>query len=90
MAKGRRPYKALQKIIERHNGKMTYQRNGYRYGAWIISQGEKVAIIEAMGNKSFPALDTLFVPRVEFPKTWADYGPALVEGAEAKFLALLK
>jgi hypothetical protein len=84
----RRAYGKLREIIERHGGSMAYRRQGYRYGAWEISLGGKKAIIEAMGCRSFPRLDRLFVPAVLNPRTWDDYRNELVANAEEKLLAL--
>ena len=84
-----RAYGKLRDIIERRGGSMAYRRQGYRYGAWEISLDGKRAVIEAMGARTFPAFDSLFVPRVENPKTWDDYSATLVSDAEQQLLALL-
>jgi hypothetical protein len=85
----RRAYGKLRDIIERRGGRMEYRRQGYRYGAWEISLKGKSAIIEAMGCKTFPKLDRLFIPNSPHPKTWDDYGPELVADGERKLIALL-
>lgn len=68
---------------------MTYERYGYRHGAWIISLNGKTHIIEATGSRSFPELDKLFVPDVPNPRTWDDYRNELVRNSEEQLLALL-
>src|SRR5450756_2472105 len=82
-------YDSIQALVERLGGTMIYQRAGYRYGAWIITIGEQRAVLEASGNRSFPPLDTLYVPRVPHPKHWDDYKNELVPDAEAGLMALL-
>ena len=68
---------------------MTYEREGYRYGAWVIRIGESHVTIEAGGNKSFPELDRLYVPRVPNPMHWDDYLDELVPNAETRLLSML-
>jgi len=68
---------------------MTYERKGYRYGAWAIRIGESSVTIEAGGNRSFPELDGLYIPRVPEPKHWDDYLDELVSDAETRLLAML-
>jgi hypothetical protein len=68
---------------------MVYEREGYRFGAWLIRIGESTATIEAGGNRSFPELDRLYVPRVPNPMHWDDYANKLVPDAEAQLLSML-
>jgi hypothetical protein len=84
-----RAYGKVRDIIERRGGRMAWQRQGSRYGTWEISLDGKTAVIEAMGCRSFPALDRLYVPDVATPKTWDDYRDELVSDAEDQLLALL-
>ena len=84
-----RPYGKLRDIIERRGGRMTYERQGYRHGAWEISLDGKTAVIESTGNRRFPALDRLYLPKVARPWTWDDYSDDLVAAAERQLLALL-
>jgi len=84
-----RAYGKLRDIIERRGGSMVYRRQGYRYGAWEISLDGKRAVVEAMGARTFPAFDRLFVPKVENPKTWDDYSDKFIPDAEQQLLALL-
>jgi len=82
---------SIQGLVERLGGTMTYERAGYRHGAWIITFREQRVVLEASGNRSFPELDTLYVPRdgVQHPKHWDDYKNELVPDAEAGLMALL-
>ena len=84
-----RAYGLIRDIVERLGGSMTYEREGYRYGAWVIRVGESNVTIEAGGNGSFPELDQLYVPRVPNPKGWDDYLDELVPDAETKLLSML-
>jgi hypothetical protein len=85
----RRAYGSLRDIVEKQGGTMVYQREGYQYGAWVISLHGKTAVIEASGYRAFPKLDSLYIPKVDKPKTWNDYSNDLIDGAEQKLLALL-
>src|SRR5690606_9563338 len=60
----KRVYDAVRSLVERRGGSMVYQRKGYRHGAWVITIGGSTVVIEAAGNRSFPELDRLYVPRV--------------------------
>src|SRR5262245_921966 len=84
-----RAYGNLRDIIERRGGTMTYERQEYRHGAWGISLDGKTAVFESTGNRRFPALDRLYVPKVARPQTWDDYSDELVADAERQLLALL-
>jgi hypothetical protein len=90
MSSSHRAYGKLRDIIERRGGTMIYQREGYPYGAWVISLDGKTATIEATGEKSFPQLDRLHVPKVENPMGWEDTHDELLGDAEAQLVALLK
>jgi len=68
---------------------MTYERKGYRHGAWVIRIGESSVTIEAGGSRSFPELDRLYVPRVPDPMHWDDYSDELVPNAETQLLSML-
>jgi hypothetical protein len=46
----RRAYGAIRDIVERLGGTMTYEREGFRHGAWVISMRKKQATVEARGN----------------------------------------
>jgi len=86
-----RAYGLLREIVERHQGTMTYQREGKPpHGAWLITLNGKVWEIPARGERSFPELDQLYEPKpdIERPKHWDDYLHKLVPDAEEKLLAL--
>ena len=86
-----RAYDSVRSIVERLGGSMVYERQGYRYGAWVIKIGDKSAVIEAGGDQRFPELDRLYVPKVADPQDWNDYRKdQLVPDAEAKLLSLLR
>ncbi len=84
-----RAYGSIRSIVERLGGSMIYQRKGYRYGAWVIRVGEYSVTIEACGNRAFPQLDRLHVPRVPRPMHWDDYSDELVPDAETRLLSML-
>jgi hypothetical protein len=85
----RRAYGKLRDIIERRGGTMVYQKRGYRHGAWEILLDGKRATFVAMGCKTFPPLDRLYIPAVPNPKTWDDYREELVADAEYQLCSLL-
>ncbi len=85
-----RAYGKLREIIERRGGTMTYRREGFRFGAWIISLDGKTATIEATGEQTFPKLDRLHVPKVVNPTRWEHTRDELLDDAEEHLLALLK
>jgi len=68
---------------------MTFEREDYRHGAWIIRLGERITTIEADANRSFRELDSFYVPRVPYPQQWDDYSNELVPDAEARLLGML-
>jgi hypothetical protein len=84
-----RVYGSVRSVVERLGGSMVYERGGYRHGAWVIKIGEKSVTIEAGGNRSFPQLDCLYVPRVPDPRHWDDYSDELVPDAETQLLSML-
>lgn len=84
-----RVYGEIRLIVERLGGSMFYEREGHRYGAWVIRIGESSVTIEAAGDRSFPELDHLFVPRVPDPRQWDDYLDELLPDAEAQLLSML-
>jgi hypothetical protein len=89
MSAPHRVYGKLRDIIERRGGTMTYEREVYQYGAWVISLGDKTKTIEARGEHYFPELDRLYVPKVEEPTRWDDYRDELLDDAEERLLAWL-
>ena len=71
---------------------MVYERKGYRYGAWVIRLGDRRLIVEGRGDRSFPAIDRLYVPKrgVSNPSTWDDYENELVPDAGEQLSSLLQ
>jgi len=85
-----RAYGSIRSLVERLSGSMVWVKRGYRYGAWVITIGDKRMVIPASGNQSFPRLDRLLVPKATDPRTWNDYSNELVPDAEARLLAMLR
>ena len=85
-----RAYDKIRRIVEKLHGTMTFERKGYRYGAWIIRIGGREAVVEATGERSLPELDRLFVPKRTNPKHWDDYSKNLVPDAESLLMRLLR
>ena len=86
---GSRAYDLIRSMVERLGGSMTYEHEGYQYGAWVITTGENSLVIKASGNSSFPELDQLYTPRVKVPKHWDDYYEILVPDVEKQLYSLL-
>lgn len=84
-----RAYDLVRSMVERLGGTMTYERKGYVYGAWVIKIGQKDLVIKASGNRSFPELDQLYIPRVMNPQHWDDYEEKLIPDAEKQLYSLL-
>lgn len=84
-----RVYDLIRSLVEQLGGSMTYERQKYRYGAWVITLGEKRKVIEAGGNRSFPELDQLLEPLVPNPRHWDDYKNQLVPDAIGRLFALM-
>ena len=55
-------YGKIRSLVESLGGSMYYEREGFRYGAWIITLGEKTKVFEASGDHLFPELDRLYSP----------------------------
>lgn len=85
-----RAHDTIRTMVERLGGTMVYEREGYRYGAWVISVCGRRCVVEASGNRSFPELDRLYVPKHPNPQHWDDYFNDLVSGPESRLLALLR
>lgn len=84
----RRIYEELRSIVEDLGGSMTFEREGHRYGAWIVRLGRKSACFESNGS-GFPKLDRLYVPKVERPQHWRDYSTTLIPHAVGSFVELI-
>jgi hypothetical protein len=52
----------VHSLLKDIGGKMDFVREGYQYGAWIISLNEKVHVARSNGS-GFPDLDQLYVPK---------------------------
>jgi len=85
-----RAYDTIRTMIERLGGTMEYHRKGYRYGAWIIRIDGKKAEALATGNRSFPDLDGLHIPKHSNPKHWDDYSTDLLPDAEQRLRSMLR
>ena len=85
-----RVYDSIRALVESLGGSMIYEREGYRYGAWVIRIDERRVVIVAGGNRSFPQLDGLLVPKTQYPQHWDDYSDELVPDAETQLLSMLR
>jgi hypothetical protein len=85
-----RAYDNVRTLIEELGGTMVYQRRGYRWGAWIITIGDKQITLPASGDRSFPEIDSLHVSQCANPKHWDDYSKELLPDAKRRLLRLLK
>jgi hypothetical protein len=87
---GKLAYQKLREELGQRGGSMSWERRGYRYGAWIVTRNGKQRIIEAEGRHYYPDLDPLHIPRVPNPReNWDDYTDEPIEGAADKLLATL-
>ncbi len=82
----KRSYDLVRSLVESLGGAMTYERKHHRYGAWVVYVRNKTKIIEATGGRSFPELDSLYVPKIKNPKHWDDYYNVLRPDAKARLL----
>ena len=84
-----RPYVHLRDLVESLGGRMWHARLGYRWGAWVVELG--VYRREFVSNGSgYPQLDQLYVPEVPNPKQCSDFTETLAEGAEDRFMGLIR
>jgi hypothetical protein len=88
MGKRPRPYEELQASIERLGGTMMHARNGYEWGAWIVTLGGKTGTFLSNG-RGYPDLDRLYRPNVTKPEHYLDYSRDLVPGAIEELVAML-
>lgn len=58
----KRAYEEVHALLKTNGGKMKFVREGYQYGAWIITLNEKVHIARSNGS-GYPDLDQLYVPK---------------------------
>lgn len=84
-----RAYDKIRTIVKDLGGSMEYQREGFRFGAWIIYLGGNKTIIESDGNQSFPELDCLYKPKKDNPQHYYDYFDELIPDAKLHLLSTL-
>ncbi|HMN11981.1 MAG TPA: hypothetical protein PKD55_06615 [Bellilinea sp.] len=80
-------YQKVRSLLEKLGGTMDFLREGYPHGAWNLTLNGKQKIIEASGNRSFPELDHLYIPKIRKPKHWEDYLNELAPDAEARLMS---
>lgn len=86
----RRPYHALREIVERAGGEMSFERLGQPPGgAWVVVLDGTRRVFRADG-KEFLALARLYVPRKTNPTHASQFTRELVNGAEAKWLSIIR
>ena len=83
-----RVYDLVRAVIEKLGGSMEYEREGVQWGAWKLRLGDRKVTFNAGGERSFPELDQLYLPKVTNPTSWDDYKNELVPDVEMKVLAL--
>lgn len=87
---GRRVYEELRAIVERAGGAMYHERRGHPSGgAWIVELDGKRKVFEADGSE-YMALARLYKPLRADPMHASHYSNDLVDGAEAKWLDVLR
>jgi hypothetical protein len=82
-------YGLVHALVESLGGSMTFEKSGFRYGAWVITMGKISKIIEAGGDQSFPELDKLYKPKVKNPRQWDDYMNELQPDAYFRLMILM-
>ena len=83
-----RAYDLVRGVVEKLGGSMDYKREGVQWGAWKLRLGDREVTFNAGGERSFPELDQLYLPKVTNPTSWDDYKNELVPDVEMKVLAL--
>lgn len=68
-----RVYEKVQGLIESLGGTMKWRPGGGPGGAWELNLKGKTREI-AVRNDRINDLDRLYIPQVEKPRTWHDYG----------------
>lgn len=70
-----RAYEEVQRLIESidREGTMTWLPGGGPGGAWKLNLKGKTRLVEVRDDR-INALDLLYVPQVDNPKTYHDYG----------------
>ena len=76
-----RPYDLVRTMVEEHGGVMWYEKKGHPHeGAWIIGYRGRTVIFPAQGE-FFPCIDTLYVPKTEYPTSRRDFKNELIPDA---------
>ena len=83
-----RAYDLVRGVVEKLGGSMEYDRSGVQWGAWKLRLGDREVTFNAGGERCFPELDQLYLPKVTNPTSWDDYKNELVPDVEMKVLAL--
>ncbi len=68
-----RVYEEAQRLIESIGGEMRWRPGGGPGGVWELSLRGKTHPVEVR-NDQINDLDWLYVPQVDNPRTWHDYG----------------
>jgi hypothetical protein len=84
----RRPYEELRVSIEQLGGSMIHVKEGYQWGAWVVTLNGRTKVFEPNGN-TYLELDRLYVPAVSDPRHYRDYTKNLVDGAVERLIAML-
>ncbi len=84
-----RPYEELRAPIEQRGGTMVHVREGYQWGAWIVTVDGKTGTFLSNG-RGYPDLDRLYKPQVANPQHYTDYSNDLVPGAIQTLVGMLK
>ena len=86
-----RPYGELRDPIEHIGGTMTHAREGYQWGAWVVTLNGKTRTFLSNG-RGYPELDKLYKPRpdIRTPQHYTDYSNDLVPGAIASLIDMLR
>jgi hypothetical protein len=58
----RKAYREVLALLKSNGGKMDFVREGYQYGAWIITLSGKEHIALSNGS-GYPDLDALYLPK---------------------------
>lgn len=68
-----RVYEKVQSLIEELDGKMTWLPGGGPGGVWELNLRGKTFQVPVRDD-TINDLDLLYVPRVDNPQTWRDFG----------------
>jgi hypothetical protein len=87
----RRVYEEVHSLLAKNEGKMEFVREGYQYGAWIITLSGKVHVALSNGS-GYPDLDQLYVPKPGDVNLndYRSYTTTLKSDAEERLLQLFE